>query len=324
MIENAKAVIVDSSGNEAAHESYLNVIESVGLTPVFLESAQEALALYGEGDVAVVVSDLRLAEMDGLVLARKIRRLDPDAVVILTAAIERKAELLAALRLGVFDFFVKPFGAREFAAALERAVEQRVRSGWNSEAENVLVSESQGREANGDELKALRLQLEAKDEGIKELEVLLAAKEAEWECALANIEAKSISAEPANLSEEHAEEFELREKALAERESRLDERETFLEHSENTLFDKGQQLQELESELEQRADAVGPADSNSQIDSKNAAHLEAMEAELTKTRRELEERERKIRKTEAIVRAREDYLKEKENILFDREDVSFS
>lgn len=192
MIKNAKAVIVETSGNEAAHESYLSVLER-GLTPVFLESAQEALEAYQQGDVAVLVSDLRLAEMDGLVLARKVRRFDPDAVIILTAAIERKADLLAALRLGVFDFFVKPFGAREFADSLERAVAYRARSTQPRAADEVAAPEAnelntEELHANEEELSRLRLALEAKEQSFAELEKLLQDKEARCERTMEDVD----------------------------------------------------------------------------------------------------------------------------------------
>lgn len=326
MSENATAIVIDTAGSDAAHDSYASVFERIGLSPIFLDNAQSALEIYQEGGVAVVVSELRLAGMDGLVLARKIKRHDPDAIIILTAAIDRKADLLAAMRLGVFDFFIKPFGAREFSGSLERAValhERLLRSSPGS-APGGLMEESHLVELN-EELSRKTLELAERVERLEARERLLLEKEQQLERSVEEFERLQMtSLDPQAVDPGTDESLRAREAALAEREELLAEREAFLEQSENTLFEKGQQLQELETELEHRADGLGQGPGVAQVDPEAEAQMRAREAELNKRQLALTERERLLRKNEAIIRARELYLRESENILFDREDAPSS
>jgi CheY-like chemotaxis protein len=88
-------------------------------------SGNDALALFGEGEFDLVITDLRMPGMDGIQLTEAIRDLDPRAVVIwMTAYICHDAER-EAVRLGVDMCLEKPLEVGEIRssvlAALNRA-----------------------------------------------------------------------------------------------------------------------------------------------------------------------------------------------------------
>ena len=71
----------------------------------------------------VVLSDVRMAGMDGLALLREIRRRRPDAVVVLMTAYATIPGAVEAMREGAFDYLVKPFALDEVGLLVERALE---------------------------------------------------------------------------------------------------------------------------------------------------------------------------------------------------------
>src|SRR5207248_9134981 len=86
-----------------------------------------ALARLQESDWDIVLSDLRLPDMDGLEIfrrAREARGEDAPAFVILTAfgTVQSARE---ALKSGVFDYLTKPVDASELAVLVDKALEFR-------------------------------------------------------------------------------------------------------------------------------------------------------------------------------------------------------
>jgi two-component system, cell cycle sensor histidine kinase and response regulator CckA len=66
------------------------------------------LAAYHTHRPAIVITDIQMPVMDGLTLAREIRRLDATVPVIITTAFEQTDYLLRSIEIGVDKFVVKP------------------------------------------------------------------------------------------------------------------------------------------------------------------------------------------------------------------------
>jgi NtrC-family two-component system response regulator AlgB len=76
-------------------------------------------------DPDVVLSDVRMAGMDGVELLREMRRRRPDAVVVLMTAYATVRGAVEAMREGAYDYLVKPFELDEVGLLLERLLEVR-------------------------------------------------------------------------------------------------------------------------------------------------------------------------------------------------------
>ena len=106
-----------------------------GFTVTRAATGAEALAA-SESDV--VLLDLRLPDIDGLDVCRKIRERSDVPIIVVTARGE-EADRVVGLELGADDYVVKPFGIRELIARI-RAVTRRGR-GAAPEADIVQVGE---------------------------------------------------------------------------------------------------------------------------------------------------------------------------------------
>jgi diguanylate cyclase (GGDEF)-like protein len=90
------------------------------------------LAAFAESRHDVVLTDLRLPDMDGIEVLRSLRSIDPDCGVIVISAIseDRAEAVVEALRGGAADYLTKPLAdlselERAVAAAVERRTAER-------------------------------------------------------------------------------------------------------------------------------------------------------------------------------------------------------
>jgi two-component system, NtrC family, C4-dicarboxylate transport response regulator DctD len=100
-------------------------LELAGFSVSAFSVASEALAGLDAGFAGVVVSDIRMPELDGLQLFDRILRLDPDIPVILVTGHGDIAMAVKAIKDGVYDFITKPFAAERLAQSVWRAAEKR-------------------------------------------------------------------------------------------------------------------------------------------------------------------------------------------------------
>ncbi|CEL83723.1 two-component system NtrC family, response regulator GlrR [Klebsiella quasipneumoniae subsp. similipneumoniae] len=98
---------------------------SEGYSVVTAESGPEALRVLGREKVDLVISDLRMDEMDGLQLFSEIQRGQPGMPVIILTAHGSIPDAVAATQQGVFSFLTKPVDKDALYKAIDEALEQR-------------------------------------------------------------------------------------------------------------------------------------------------------------------------------------------------------
>ncbi len=100
-------------------------LELAGFEVQAFGRAREALAALPADFPGVVVSDIRMPEMDGLQLFVEINGRDPDLPVILITGHGDIPMAVQAIRNGVYDFIAKPFAADHLSLSIARAQEKR-------------------------------------------------------------------------------------------------------------------------------------------------------------------------------------------------------
>ncbi|EKZ6149781.1 two-component system response regulator GlrR [Klebsiella aerogenes] len=97
---------------------------SEGYSVVTAESGPEALRVLTRERVDLVVSDLRMDEMDGLQLFAEIQKAQPGMPVIILTAHGSIPDAVAATQKGVFSFLTKPVDKDALYKAIDDALEQ--------------------------------------------------------------------------------------------------------------------------------------------------------------------------------------------------------
>lgn len=82
----------------------------------------EALRILEDEPVDVVLSDLRMPDMDGIEVLKRCKALRPEAEFILMTAYASVPTAIEALRLGAYDYLTKPFEPEAARAAVLRAI----------------------------------------------------------------------------------------------------------------------------------------------------------------------------------------------------------
>ncbi|EHP4312748.1 two-component system response regulator GlrR [Salmonella enterica] len=99
-------------------------LTSEGYSVVTAESGQEGLRVLHREKVDLVISDLRMDEMDGMQLFTEIQKVQPGMPVIILTAHGSIPDAVAATQKGVFSFLTKPIDRDALYKAIDEALEQ--------------------------------------------------------------------------------------------------------------------------------------------------------------------------------------------------------
>ncbi|MDE2290853.1 MAG: sigma-54-dependent Fis family transcriptional regulator, partial [Elusimicrobia bacterium] len=79
----------------------------------------------------LLVSDIKMPELDGISLLGKVREADPTLPVLLMTAFPEMETAVCALRMGAQDYLLKPFHPDDLVRRVRRALEERRLRGEN-------------------------------------------------------------------------------------------------------------------------------------------------------------------------------------------------
>src|ERR1700685_4580667 len=89
-------------------------------------SGLKALAILDAGEeFELMLSDLMMADLDGMGLLERTKEGYPDMPVVMVTAVHDISVALAAIRNGAYDYLLKPFEREQFLATVRRALENR-------------------------------------------------------------------------------------------------------------------------------------------------------------------------------------------------------
>jgi signal transduction histidine kinase len=88
-------------------------------------SVEEALVHLDHEQYALVLTDMNMPGLSGVELLRKIIERYPDTIVIMISGVDRTQRVLDAVRLGAFDYLVKPCDLDVLELCVERGLERR-------------------------------------------------------------------------------------------------------------------------------------------------------------------------------------------------------
>ena len=117
----ATILVVDDDLAIRAH--LIAYLRDVGHDVEPTADAAAALELVDRRAFDVLLSDVRVAGMDGFAMLRELRRRYPETGVVLMTAYATVPDAVEAMRAGAFDYLVKPFSLDHLASVLGRLVE---------------------------------------------------------------------------------------------------------------------------------------------------------------------------------------------------------
>ncbi|MNI41552.1 Chemotaxis protein CheY [compost metagenome] len=83
---------------------------------------QQAIEKYKELKPDLVTMDITMPEMDGINALKEIKKIEPNAKVIMCSAMGQQAMVIDAIQAGAKDFIVKPFQADRVIEAIKKTL----------------------------------------------------------------------------------------------------------------------------------------------------------------------------------------------------------
>jgi putative nucleotidyltransferase with HDIG domain len=119
-----RILVVDDE--EAIREIVASMLSSAGYACKQAGSGMEALAVLNSGEeFELMLSDLMMADLDGIGLLERTKEKYPDMPVVMVTAVHDISVALAAIRNGAYDYLLKPFERDQLLATVSRALENR-------------------------------------------------------------------------------------------------------------------------------------------------------------------------------------------------------
>jgi two-component system response regulator HydG len=131
-----RVLIVDDVVDMA--ETIANDLQQLGFDTEVTGSGGAALQLFAADPTDVVITDLRMKDVDGMDVLEAVRRVDPGVPVVIMTAFGDVESAVEAMQRGAFHYVTKPFALETLRRLVERAARERSLSRENAQLRRTL------------------------------------------------------------------------------------------------------------------------------------------------------------------------------------------
>lgn len=118
-----RVLIIDD--DEIIRKSCEKVLSPEGYIVVSAQSGREGLKLLSNKPFDLVLTDLRMPDMNGIDVLKKVKEMGPDIEVIIITGYGTIKSAIEAIRYGAYDYVEKPFSPEELLNVVRRSLERR-------------------------------------------------------------------------------------------------------------------------------------------------------------------------------------------------------
>lgn len=122
-MEKGRVLIIDD--DEIIRKSCEKVLSPEGYIVVSAQSGREGLKLLSNKPFDLVLTDLRMPDMNGIDVLKKVKETGPDIEVIIITGYGTIKSAIEAIRYGAYDYVEKPFSPEELLNVVRRSLERR-------------------------------------------------------------------------------------------------------------------------------------------------------------------------------------------------------
>ncbi|MGC9358755.1 MAG: response regulator, partial [Anaerolineae bacterium] len=117
--------IVVADDVEEIRDLCQRALQAQGYRVSTASNGQEAIDLASQHPVDLLITDLRMPRVTGLEAYRRMREVRPELMAIVMTGYGSMESAIEALKLGAYEFLLKPFSPRDLVAAVERTLSRR-------------------------------------------------------------------------------------------------------------------------------------------------------------------------------------------------------
>ena len=119
----AQVLIIDD--HDSMREGLELLLRRRGHKTLSADGGARGLALLEESGADLVITDLKMANVDGIQVLQTVQDRAPETDVLVITAYGTIEKAVEAMKLGAADFIQKPFSSEEFAVKVDRLLSER-------------------------------------------------------------------------------------------------------------------------------------------------------------------------------------------------------
>ena len=119
-----KILVVDDE--IGIRQSLKKILEKEGFEVVTASNGEEAFKVIRGGDIDLLISDIRMAGMDGLELLKVCKSVSPYTEVIMITGYASVDTAVDSMKQGAYDYITKPFKKADILKAVQKAIEKQI------------------------------------------------------------------------------------------------------------------------------------------------------------------------------------------------------
>lgn len=123
MMPKGKILVVDDE--EIVRISCNRLLTPEGYDVKTVKSATDAFALLKAEPFDLVLTDLKMPDIDGIEVLRRVKEEWPHIEVVMITGYQTITSAVQAIKLGAFDYLEKPFTPDSILATVENALKQK-------------------------------------------------------------------------------------------------------------------------------------------------------------------------------------------------------
>ena len=120
--DGIKVLVVDDE--ETVRMLLQRILQAAGYDVVTAADGKEALSVIADGDIDVVLLDIKMPGLSGIDVLGKISTDWPNVCAIMVTAVADVQTAVAAMKLGAYDYITKPFDQGEMLRKIRQSIER--------------------------------------------------------------------------------------------------------------------------------------------------------------------------------------------------------
>lgn len=124
MSENEKATILVVDDEHGVRQSF-NMVLKDNYNVLLASTGQKAIDIFTKKHVDLILLDVLLPDINGIDLLEKLFEIDSNTEIIMVTAVNEVNTAVKAIKLGAYEYIIKPFSVDDVLTVIKRAVEKR-------------------------------------------------------------------------------------------------------------------------------------------------------------------------------------------------------
>ena len=121
MREKATILVVD---DENGVRQSFNMVLKDDYNVLLAANGEEAKAIFKKNRIDLILMDIRLPDTDGITLLQDLKEIEPDTEIIMVTAVKEIQTAVKAIKLGAYEYVIKPFVVDDVLTIISRALEK--------------------------------------------------------------------------------------------------------------------------------------------------------------------------------------------------------